>query len=134
MTREDRPGSPIAAGITGLLVTAGYLGLWQVTVEAPTCDQTGMFACAGPAILMYLVGIPVGYVVWSLGLRAVCAPLPWLAPVVVLIALVLLVQVSEVIEPPMWVWPVVAGALTAGWVRLHGSARTHHTEDATRGS
>jgi hypothetical protein len=93
-----------------------------------------MFACAGPAILMYLVGIPVGYVVWSLGLRAVCAPLPWLAPVVVLIALVLLVQVSEVIEPPMWVWPVVAGALTAGWVRLHGSARTHHTEDATRGS
>lgn len=117
MTRHG-PGSPLAAGLVGLLVTGTYFVVWQVTVELPTCDQTGMFACSGPAFLMYVVGIPVTYVVWSLGLRAVRAPLPWLAPVGVLGALIVLVQIAEVVEPPTWVWPVVAGAVTAAWTRL----------------
>lgn len=55
---------------------------------------------------------------WSLGLRAVRAPLCWAAPLVVLAALVLLVPLSEVVEPPRWAWAGVAGALTALWVRL----------------
>ena len=131
MTRERRPGSPIAAGIVGLLVTLGYLALWWVVVERPTCDQTGMFACSGPAISMYLFGVPATYVVWSLGLRLVRGPLPWLAPVAVLMALVVLVPMSEVIEPPIWVWPAVAGALNAAWARLlRPAVRNPHAEAA----
>ncbi|HEX5861993.1 MAG TPA: hypothetical protein VFY58_09135 [Nocardioides sp.] len=131
MTRDHGSGSPLAAGLVGLLVTSGYLALWWVLVERATCEQTGMFACSGPAISMYLFGVPTAYVVWSLGLRLVRAPLPWLAPVVVLMALVVLVPTSEVIEPPTWGWPVVAGALTAAWARLlMPVVRSRETEPA----
>ncbi len=115
MTRDPRAGSTFAAGIVGLLVSAGYLGAWYLAVERPVCEQTGVFACAGPGILMYVVGVPVAYLVWSLALRAARAPLPWLCPVAVLTALMLL---APLIELPLWVWPAVPALLSALWVRL----------------
>lgn len=118
MAREQRSGSFAAAGLVGLVVSGGYLGTWWLVVERPTCDQTGMFACAGPAILMYLVGVPVAYLVWSLGLRAVRVGLPWLAPLAVLMLLIVIVPAAEVVEPPKWVWPFVAALGCGLWTRL----------------
>ena len=119
MTREPRPGSPLAAGIVTLVVTSAYYLCWQVVVERrPPCQQTGVFACSGPALMLILLGVPATYLVWSLALRAVRAPLPWLAPLMVMGVLFVLVPMSEVVEPPTWVWPAVVGALTGLWARL----------------
>lgn len=118
MARDRQSGSSFAAGTVGLLVSAGYAGAWYLAVERPTCEQTGVFACAGPGILMYVVGIPVTYVLWSLGLRAARVQLPWLAPVAVLLVLIVLVQLTEPIEPPLWVWPAVAALACALWARI----------------
>ena len=89
-----------------------------MVVEQATCNKTGMFACSGPAFLMYVVGVPVTYVVWSLALRVVRAPLPWLAPLAVLAAMLVLAPMTEAFEPPKWVWPAVMGALTGVWARF----------------
>ena len=103
--------------MVGLVVCAGYVTVWYLAVERPTCEQTGAFACAGPGILMYVVGVPVSYVLWSLGLRVVWAPLPWLAPLAVLAVLIVLVPLSEPIEPPLWMWPGVVALLCVAWAR-----------------
>ncbi|MGA9749699.1 MAG: hypothetical protein WBQ50_19775, partial [Nocardioides sp.] len=102
--RPARAG--LATGLVGVLSAAGYLGVWEVVVERQVCESTGMFACAGPALVMYVVGIPLAYVVWSLGLRAVRAPLPWLLPVVTVLVLAML---APLVDPPVWVWPAVTG-------------------------
>jgi hypothetical protein len=115
---EQQSGTFVGAGMVGLLVSGGYLGAWYLAVERPTCEETGMFACTGPAILMYIVGVPVTYLVWSLGLRAVRVPLPWLVPVAVLLLLIVIVPVAEVVEPPNWVWPFVAAVACGLWARL----------------
>jgi hypothetical protein len=107
----------------GTLVAAGYLRAWYLAVERPTCTDTGVFACAGPALAMYVLGVPAAYVVLAVGLRVTGAPLPWLVPAVVLLALILLVPLSEPVDPPAWVWPPAVGLVCAGWTRLLPAAR-----------
>jgi hypothetical protein len=118
MARDPRPASVLAAGLVGLLASGGYAATWYWVVERPVCEETGMFACIGPGVLMYVVGLPVTYVLWSLGLRAVRAPLPWLAPLATLLVLVVVVPLAEPLEPPMWVWPFVAGFVCVLWARI----------------
>ncbi len=109
----------VAAGLVGLVTCAGLMTAWYVVVEAPgSCDETGVFACTGGAFLVLILGIPITYVVWSLGLRFVGVPMPWLAPVTVLAVVFVLVNVTTAIEPPQWVWPVVASVTCGLWARL----------------
>jgi hypothetical protein len=48
-------------------------------------------------------------------------------------ALLLLVQVTEVVEPPNWVWPLVMGGLAGLWTWfIRPGEHTHPTEPAAR--
>jgi hypothetical protein len=115
MQRSERRGSSMAAGLVGLVVSAVYLAAWYQLVERSTCEGTGLFDCAGPAFLMLLVGVPMSYVFLSLGLRATGAPQPWLAPLVVAAAVVVLARFSSVVDLPLWLWPAVVAVLCALW-------------------
>jgi purine-cytosine permease-like protein len=57
----------------------------------------------------------VAYVALAIGLRIARTPLPWLAPMAVAGALVLLAELAELVDPPLWLWPVVVAALCAAW-------------------
>ena len=96
-------------------MSGAYAAAWFQLVERSTCDSTGVFSCAGPGILMLLVGVPVAYVVLAIGLRIARTPLPWLAPMAVAGALVLLAELAELVDLPLWLWPVVVAALCAAW-------------------
>jgi hypothetical protein len=107
------------AGLVGLLASAGFTAAWYLVVEAPgSCDQTGVFACMGDDLLLVIFGIPITYVLWPLGLRLAKAPMPWLAPFAVLTIISVLVSVTLAIEPPLWIWPVIASIICGLWTRL----------------
>ena len=119
MMPARRLGTAFAAGLVGLLASAGFVAAWYFVVEVPrSCDQTGVFACMGDDLLLVIFGIPITYVLWPLGLRLAKAPMPWLAPFAVLTIISVLVSVTLAIEPPLWIWPIVASAICGLWARL----------------
>lgn len=116
MTNRMLPAALLGAGLTGC-----YLGVWEVYVEHDPCESTAVLGCIGRGLQMYLIGLPVLYLLWVLGMRLLGIALPWLAPVAVGVAVLLLVEPAEWLDLGPWVWPAVAGAVNAGWVRMAGT-------------
>ena len=114
---DRRKATTLKAGLVGFLVSGAYLTAWQVLVEGVTCESTGVFACAGPGLLMYLIGVPLAYVAWSLGLTWAGQALPWLAPLVVMGALVIVVPLTGSMELSQAWWLIVVAVMSAGWAR-----------------
>ena len=110
----------LKACLVGLVVPGVFLAAWQVLVERATCESTGMFACAGPSLVLILVGVPLTYVVWSLGLAWAGLALPWLAPVMVMACLVVVVPLTARMDVPTVAWVMVIAVLTAGWAKGTG--------------
>lgn len=115
MTNRMLPAALLGAGLSG-----SYLAVWEVYVENDPCESTAMFGCIGRGMTMYLVGLPLLYLVWSLGMRLVGVALPWLAPFAVGVCLVLVAEPLSWLDVGVWVWPLVVGLLNAGWVRVAG--------------
>jgi purine-cytosine permease-like protein len=104
--------------MVGLTVSSAYLATWYQLVERSTCESTAMLGCAGPSIVMLLVGVPLCYIALALGLRLARAPLPWLAPLAVVVGVFVLAQVTDAVAPPLWLWPAAVGVLCALWAML----------------
>lgn len=107
----------LKAYLVGLVVPGAFLAAWQILVERATCESTGMFACAGPSIYLTLIGVPLTYVVWSLGLAWAGLALPWLAPVMVMGCLVVVVPLTAGMNVPTAAWVAVIAVMTAGWAK-----------------
>ncbi|GAB2744255.1 hypothetical protein [Nocardioides pakistanensis] len=116
----DRRARMLPAALLGAGLTGCYLGVWQVYVEQDPCESTAMLGCIGRGLQMYLVGLPVLYLLWALGMRLLGVALPWLAPLAVALALLVLAEPAQWLDLDLWVWPVLLGAVNAGWVRLAG--------------
>jgi len=107
----------LKACLVGLVVPGAFLAAWQILVERATCESTGVFACAGPGLFLTLVGVPLTYVVWSLGLAWAGLALPWLAPVMVIGCLVVVVPLTAGMSVPTAAWVAVIAVMTAGWAK-----------------
>ena len=107
----------LKACLVGLVVPGAFLAAWQILVERATCESTGVFACAGPGLFLILVGVPLTYVVWSLGLAWAGLALPWLAPVMVMGCLVVVVPLTAGMSVPTAAWVAVIAVMTAGWAK-----------------
>lgn len=81
---DRRKATMLKSGLVAFLVSGAYLTAWEALVERATCESTGIFACAGPDLWLYFIGVPLAYAVWSLGLTWARQAVPWLGPLVVL--------------------------------------------------
>ena len=107
----------LKACLVGLVVPSAFLAAWEILVERATCESTGMFDCAGPGLLLVLVGVPLTYVVWSLGLTWAGLALPWMAPLIVMGCLVVVVPLTARLNVPTAAWVAVIAVMTTGWAR-----------------
>lgn len=107
----------LKACLVGLAVPGAFLAAWQILVEQATCESTAMFGCAGPGLFLMLVGVPLTYVVWSLGLTWAGLALPWLAPVMVMACLVVVVPLTAGLHVPTAAWIAVIAVMTTAWAK-----------------
>jgi len=89
------------------LISAGLIAAWAWANDRPECDGE-MFACAGEALLVVLLGVPAAVLVAWLGLRALRATN---AALEVVLTLLVGVTLPSLVDPPLWVWPLGLGAV-----------------------
>jgi hypothetical protein len=105
----------LLSAVIGLAAPGAFLAFWYRLVENVRCESTAMFACTGRPAAMIVIGLPLCYVVWSVGLRLAGVGHPWLAPLAIALGLVLLVPLSAPLGVPNWCWVAVATAASAAW-------------------
>ncbi len=116
--RGDRRRRPLLGGLLLGGVCALLLVAWWRATDGYACDSTGVLACAGPALLVTLLGVPAALVAGGTVLRLAGARLGALGVLAVVAVTWLLVLVSELVDPPLATWPVVVGALGTVYVGL----------------
>jgi hypothetical protein len=99
------------------LITAGVMAAFAWAVDRPECGGE-MFACLGEALVVVLIGFPAALALAWVGLRALGASDPALAVALTFLATLVL---PYVIDGPVWVWPVVVGAVGCLVIALLGA-------------
>jgi hypothetical protein len=105
----------LGAAAVGFCALGLYVAAWRTFVAGSTCLPDAMGDCMGAPLAMVLVGLPVLYVVWAVGLRLCGAHYPWMAPPAIGLGLFVLARIIGPYETPVLVWLIVAAALSAGW-------------------
>ena len=105
----------LAAATVGFCALGLYVAAWRLFVAGSGCRPRTIGDCMGAPIAMAVVGLPVLYVVWAVGLRLTGARLSWLAPPAIGLALFVLARIIGPYETPVLVWLVAGAVLSAGW-------------------
>ena len=103
-----------AAGV-GFGSVGLYLAAWDLFVTQSSCPAFQPDGCTGRPLAMTVVGLPVLYVVWAVGLRGTGARLAALAPLALGLALFALARIVMPYETSLWLWPTVTGVLSGAW-------------------
>jgi hypothetical protein len=113
--RADLLPVVLAAGV-GFAAVGLYLVAWDLFVTQSTCTTfQPPDGCTGRPLAMTLVGLPVLYVVWAVGLRGTGARHAALAPLALGVALFVLARMVMPYETTLWLWPTATGVLSAAW-------------------
>ena len=112
--RADLLPAVLAAGV-GFGSVALYLAAWDLFVTQSSCPAFQPDGCTGRPLAMTVVGLPVLYVVWAVGLRGTGARLAALAPLALGLALFALARIVMPYETSLWLWPTVTGVLSGAW-------------------
>lgn len=114
---RPRPAVPwmVAAAAVGFGTVSLYMVVWGTFATGSSCRPVAAGDCMGGPLAMVLVGLPVLWAVWAVGLRVCGARYPWSAPPAIGLALFVLARIVGPYETPLLVWPVVAAVLSALW-------------------
>lgn len=112
------PRRPVLAALLIAAVAAGLVAAWWAATDGYECEATGPLACAGPGLLVALLGVPTAFVLGVVCFRVAGASSGFLGVLGVFVATWALVLVSEPLEPPVAIWPLVAGALAAIYLAI----------------
>jgi hypothetical protein len=107
--------SLLGAATVGFCAVGLYVAAWRTFVGGSTCRADAGGDCMGAPLAMAVVGLPVLYIVWAVGLRVGGAAYPWMAPAAIGLALFVLARIIGPYETPVVVWLVAAAVLSAGW-------------------
>ena len=113
--RRPGPLPVLGAATVGFCALGLYVAAWRTFVAGSTCQEDTIGDCMGAPLAMAVVGLPVLYVVWAVGLRVTGAPYSWMAPPAIGLALFVLARIIGPYETPVLVWLVAAAVLSAGW-------------------
>ncbi|HWU23527.1 MAG TPA: hypothetical protein VN088_18455 [Nocardioides sp.] len=106
----DRRPRPLLAGLVTAGVTALWAWQWTRADNAP-CASQAVMGCSGTPIALLVIGVPLGLLSLYLVLRWCGARNPALGVLACPAALVVLPALTEAMDPPMWIWPVVLGVV-----------------------
>ena len=112
--RADLLPAVLAAGV-GFGSVGLYLAAWDLFVTQSSCPAFQPDGCTGRPLAMTVVGLPVLYVVWAVGLRGTGARLAALAPLGLGLARFALARSELPYETSLWLWPTVTGVLSGAW-------------------
>lgn len=105
----------VLAGVVGFSTVGLYLVAWDTFVTQSSCRGFEHDDCTGAPLAMTLVGLPVLYAVWAVGLRAAGSRHAGVAPLALGIALFMVARVVVPYDTSLWVWPTIAAVLSAVW-------------------
>ena len=105
----------LAAAAVGFCALGLYLGAWTLFVTGSACATAAGGVCNGAPIAMAVVGLPVLYAAWAVGLALTGARLAGLAPLAIGLALFALARATDYHETPTLIWLLSAALLSAGW-------------------
>jgi hypothetical protein len=103
------------AGVVGFSTVGLYLVAWHLFVTQSSCRGFEHDDCTGAPLAMTMVGIPLLYVVWAVGLWATGARFAGLAPLAFGLALFVTARIVVPYETSLWLWPSITGVLSAVW-------------------
>lgn len=121
MTR-GRNAALAGGALAGLIAPGAFLFAWQRIVEDSGCESTAALGCVGPALLLIVIGVPICYVGWSLGLARTGSTLPWLAPLAIFGLLVVVVPMTAPLAVPVPAWLAFTSIASATWAWALGKA------------
>lgn len=114
---HSRSARALLGGLVGLAACAGYAWVWIASSDYE-CGDTGVLACMEYWVAAMVVATPTVYVLWSLAFKALGTRWPWLAPLGVFAALVVLSAPLGSLDVPLPVWLCLCGVLSASWAWL----------------
>lgn len=115
--RAGRGPHPLLAGLVTVGVTALWVWQWTRADNAP-CASQAVMGCSGTPIALLVIGIPLVLVALYLGLRWCGAGTPSLGVLACAASAVVLPALTEAVDPPMWVWPVLLGVVATLYTAL----------------
>lgn len=96
-------------GVVVAAHVAAVMWAWSWANDRPECS--GSFRCLADALAVGVLGVPFAALTAWLALRALGARLPGLVLLAASVAAWLGANALEPLDPPLWVWPGVAGAV-----------------------